>query len=314
MNQEQNNLKKSEKSEKSEKIENIVLSGGGIKGLAQLGALQALFSDSSINQKQIKRFVGSSVGGLICFFLSIGYNCEEIIEIYNSINWKKMQEFNWDDILDKWGICSFSPLIQNVLIWLNKRGIHSGITFLQHYKLFENMLVLTGTNLTMERLEYFNYESTPDMRIIDALRITMNYPLIYPPFKLNNCLYVDGAMMAPYPITFISDVNINETTIGLFLGTDIYTDDKQKLINNQTNGLLDYMKLIINCIYNRYCSQEYKEYRECTCQIDCSDVYSMDFDLDLKTKETLINIGKESMINSSPWCRLLLNKPEQDSP
>ncbi len=55
---------------------NLVLSGGGIKGIAHLGALKAL-EDNNILQN-ITTFVGTSVGGWAATVLVMGYTVDEL--------------------------------------------------------------------------------------------------------------------------------------------------------------------------------------------------------------------------------------------
>ncbi len=77
-----NNLTK-----KSEIKENIVLSGGGILGIAYIGALQAI--DECYPVKEIKRFAGNSVGSLIATIAVLRYSCSEMKEIFTSLDLKK---------------------------------------------------------------------------------------------------------------------------------------------------------------------------------------------------------------------------------
>src|SRR3989304_6623420 len=61
---------------KLHKINTIILSGGGIGGLAHIGALQYLSTVIDLNN--ITTYVGTSVGGIICTLLCIGYKLNEI--------------------------------------------------------------------------------------------------------------------------------------------------------------------------------------------------------------------------------------------
>ena len=53
-------------------IKYLAIGGGGIFGLKYLGIL------SNYNLSNVKSYCGSSIGGLICYMLSIGYTCEEL--------------------------------------------------------------------------------------------------------------------------------------------------------------------------------------------------------------------------------------------
>ena len=67
------------------KMKTLVLSGGGLKGIAILGLLQKLYKTGKLNN--FDKFIGTSVGSIISLLLSIGYTPLEIYEMYNKINY-----------------------------------------------------------------------------------------------------------------------------------------------------------------------------------------------------------------------------------
>ena len=77
-------------------------------------------------------------------------------------------------------------------------------------------LYTTGTNLTLQRTQVFSYETHPDMRVADAVRISMSIPLYYRAVLLDAAghvvrgkpapgqpveVLVDGGLLANYPLT-----------------------------------------------------------------------------------------------------------------
>lgn len=76
-------------------------------------------------------------------------------------------------------------------------------------------LYTTGTNLTTQRVQVFSYETTPTMRVADAVRISMSIPLYFRAVLLDAQntvitgtpfpgqpvqVLVDGGLLANYPI------------------------------------------------------------------------------------------------------------------
>lgn len=59
-----------------------IFGGGAIRGLAYLGALQAM---KELNV-QIKAFAGSSVGAVFAAFASLEYDYDEFKELFNEVN------------------------------------------------------------------------------------------------------------------------------------------------------------------------------------------------------------------------------------
>lgn len=67
--------------------ENLILEGGGIKGLAYGSALIAL-KESGIYQ-QFKRFAGTSAGAITATLCAVGYQPEEIVKIIKETDFSK---------------------------------------------------------------------------------------------------------------------------------------------------------------------------------------------------------------------------------
>ena len=62
-------------------IENLVLEGGGVRGIAFSGAVDYLEEQNLL--PKIKRFAGSSAGAMASTLLAIGYNATEFKDLLN---------------------------------------------------------------------------------------------------------------------------------------------------------------------------------------------------------------------------------------
>ncbi len=72
-------------------IENLVLQGGGIKGLAYLAALERLFK-SYIDRRQIKRVAGTSAGGITALLIALPFTIDEMKA--------ELQQLKFTDLMD----------------------------------------------------------------------------------------------------------------------------------------------------------------------------------------------------------------------
>jgi NTE family protein len=227
---------------------NLVMEGGGIKGIAYGGALLELEKKGIL--QNITRVAGTSAGAIQACLLSVGYTPREIVEI---VNQTPIETFNDDGFVAKgtkrlikeYGWFkgeSFLKTMENVIFL---RTGNANLTFEQLHKLAESTpfrdLYVTGTNLTDQTLVVFSHETFPKMRIADAVRISMSIPLYYksvwidnegtvyeePPSGKKCSLFVDGGLMLNYPIDIFnnhkysenrrSEEFFNEETIGLRL-------------------------------------------------------------------------------------------------
>lgn len=101
--------------------ENLVFEGGGVlasTGFAYSGALEEL--DNRQLLSKMKRFAGTSIGGLYSAFLAAEFSVEEINEIKN--------RFNLDSLVDK------NCFLINLYNLWNYYGIHN-------LKVIENQLI-----------------------------------------------------------------------------------------------------------------------------------------------------------------------------
>ena len=69
----------------------ICLSGGGIKGISFIGALDFLQLKSYININQINNWVGTSAGSMLCYLLTLGYSIHEIGEFILDFNFQTLE-------------------------------------------------------------------------------------------------------------------------------------------------------------------------------------------------------------------------------
>jgi hypothetical protein len=68
------------------------------------------------------------------------------------------------------------------------------LTFLESYQLTNITLGISVTNLTTKQLNMITYKTDPELSIADAVVMSCSIPLLFEPYKYNNCLYVDGDM------------------------------------------------------------------------------------------------------------------------
>jgi NTE family protein len=246
---------------------NLVMEGGGVRGLAYAGVISVL-EEKNILQR-IEKVGGSSAGAIAGFMVCLGYTAAEIDSMMQQL---PVQQFNdgkgglwgkYKRVKNDFGIYEGKKFEQ----WLRqlakiKTG-NANISFKELHQLhlvnknFKD-LYCTGTNLSRQQLEIFSFEHTPDMPVALAVRISGGVPLYFEPVALDNKLnkikkgdttsfvnyYVDGGMLCNYPISMFDssadgvnpllsgNVKFNAATIGIKLERPEQIDSLQK--NNIT--------------------------------------------------------------------------------
>lgn len=240
-----------------EPIENLVLRGGGVKGLAYCGALRILHENKLLGN--LKRFAGSSAGAITACLLAIGYSVNEMEPIFRNSD---MTAFKDSSSL----LAKAERLIQSYALYEGKyfynwlSGLiaakaNENITFQQVYAQFGKELVVTGTCISHMEVHYFSRHVSPDMPIRDAVRISMSIPIMFEPVKVDDHVFVDGGLADNFPLhVFDSEVpddarwaGPNMRTLGLFLQED-KTRDR---VTRDIKGMKEFVGCLVDTIKMR---------------------------------------------------------------
>ena len=173
----------------------LVLSGGGQAGWEMLGAMSHIQKE----QQSFDAYIGTSVGGVIAALCSVGNHAVELFETLQHVDISNKPSLV--RCVEEFGFCDSQPLMTAVTKMLeNTCGPEP--TFKTHHERFGVDLVITGVCVTTQQSEYFRWDTHPDMKIMDALRITCAVPILFVPVKHDDRLYVDGALGDNFPIEY----------------------------------------------------------------------------------------------------------------
>ena len=137
----------------------LVISGGGLKGLAGLGALTCLIDNEIVVVPEI--FAGSSVGSVICFLMNIGYSSKDIYDILLQIDFTKLIKYVEPEnlLIDPcFGLSSPEPILQVIYSFMKKKNIKKNITFKELFEITQSKLIITGTCINDATINYFSID------------------------------------------------------------------------------------------------------------------------------------------------------------
>jgi len=259
----------------------LVLSGGGINGFSTLGAIHKLIELEIIRSPDI--LCGTSSGSITSLLMNIGYSPYDIYEILLIVDFSKLITNNIENILDEtcFGLFSPEPIIDIIKLLMKKKNFDPNITFLELYNLTSIKLIVTGTCINDINLYYFSVDHTPDMHVIDAIRISISIPIFFKPHFYDNKYWIDGACINNYPIDLFSD-KLNDV-IGINLNENLYNqnfDDVQTYIYAIIKSILKGQFYYKNNIFNDY-----------TINITCPDNTCNNWDITNDLKKNLFDIG-----------------------
>ena len=262
----------------------LVLCGGGMKGLYLVGALK-YFDELNI-LKTIHTYAGTSMGGLICFMMNIDYTIDELYKFLKSFNFQNTIDDNFDInyIFKNYSINTHQNIDFIFEKVMNFKNINKNITLIELYNKTKKKLILTSVNINDKVCEYISYETYPDLDILTALKMTMAVPLLYPPVKLNNKLYIDGGILNNFPIDIFID-NLDEA-IGINLHSEfLHVKDYDNIINY----IIRIMSIAFQPTINNFSDDIYKNVVY-NLKIN-NDVKTFNFELSSKKKKEMYLYG-----------------------
>ncbi|MCK9229118.1 MAG: patatin-like phospholipase family protein [Syntrophales bacterium] len=187
-------------------VRNLVFEGGGVKGIAYVGAMGVLMGRGMLDA--ILRVGGSSAGAINALVYALGYTLEEQRDILKSTDFKNFMDDSFGVIRDVRRLARefgwyrgdfFSTWIGSIIA--DRLG-NARATFDDLAKQGGPDLYVTGTNLSTGYAEVFSRERQGDMPLATALRISMSIPLFFAAVRRGerNDVYVDGGMVLNYPV------------------------------------------------------------------------------------------------------------------
>jgi len=278
-----------EKKKQKQKIKKtkLVCSGGGAKGIGYIGALEALEDLGLIDN--FDTFSGSSIGALFCMLITLGYTSSELKDIFKPNILTKIKNKINSNILSDLGFDNGNDLNEFLVSLMQKKNFPHYITLKEHYEKTKKKIIMTGACLNEGKGYYFSVDSYPDMKILDAVMISMCIPILFTPKKYNEMLFVDGGCIDHYPI----DIFINEidSVLGIYL-TDVSTDAVTKI---NIDNIGDLFMGIVKCIYEckTFCS--YKGFIKQTIFLKI-EISVLSFDIDEYTINKIIKTSYDDTI------------------
>ncbi|RSK50871.1 patatin [Hymenobacter rigui] len=237
---------------------NLVMEGGGIRGVAYGGALEELEQQGVL--AGLQRVGGTSAGAIQAALLAVGFSPREIIEVVNNT---PIQRFNDGRFMfiggshrltKQFGWYRGDALTEHMRQLVARKTNKPDLTLLELHQLAQQQpgrfldLYTTGTNLTQQRIQVFSYETSPTMRVADAVRISMSIPLYFRAVLLDargNVIHgkpqkgqpvqvlVDGGLLANYPVELFD----HPRYLPAQLSASTKPDAEGRVYNPETLGL-----------------------------------------------------------------------------
>lgn len=289
-----------------------VFSGGGVKGIAIIGAIKAIEEKGFM----FKRVAGTSAGSIIASLVAAGYSSDEIF--------KMMDEINLKDFLDPRKTLLPAPFGKWILLYW-RLGLYKGNVLeewiaeklaLKGIRTFAdlppNKLRVIASDLTNGRLVVIPndlpkygipIESFP---IAKAIRMSCSIPYFFEPVKIKTMdgsnVVVDGGVLSNFPMWLFDQENVKKVrpVIGIKLTSNGTNHPPKNKINNAIQMFEALFETMKDAHDARYISRKHEKN---IIFIPTEGVMSTEFDLSDERKQALFQVGEQSANEFlKKWC------------
>ncbi|HCY82224.1 MAG TPA: patatin [Xanthomarina gelatinilytica] len=158
----------------------LVLSGGGMRGAAHIGAIKAL-EEHGIYPTHI---AGTSAGAIVGALYASGYNWDDILRFFKSISILDITKY----AIRKPGILDADKFYNNFKTYFSE----------DDFSILKKDLQITATNILNGDLAVFK-----EVELINPILASAAFPGVFSPVKINDSYYVDGGTLNNFPVELL---------------------------------------------------------------------------------------------------------------
>lgn len=297
----------------------VVLEGGGVKGIGLVGALSTLTGAGY----QLERVAGTSAGAVVGALVAAGVDLERLRQLLHEVDYGAFADVG---LLDRFGPVGvgLSVVLEKGIYegahlrrWLGERLAELGVeTFgdlrredpdshlpVEHrYRLVVMVSDVSRGRLVRLPWDYPDYGLDPDaQRVTDAVFASAAVPLFYEPPRLEHrdgqvSWLVDGGLLSNFPVDAFDRDDSRPPrwpTIGIKLSG---RPDSQQQIVHPVTGTISYLRAVVATLLSATDQRHLDDpcVVDRTIFVDTSGVSSVDFDINPATRERLFEAGRKA--------------------
>lgn len=240
----------------------LVLSGGGAKGIAHIGVIQAL-EDNDI---PIDYITGTSMGAIVGSLYACGFTPAEMLNLIKSDSFAKWSGGKIDEKLTYYflqdeplptmlnlnlGDSDSSPL-QSVLPSSLINPLPMNFAFMELYAPYTaqcggdfNRLFVPFRSVCSDMTNKRPIVSSSGS-LGDAVRASMSFPLVFHPIQRNGALLYDGGIFDNFPVDVMRDSFAPQIMIGVNVSTtDPESSSHNNKSHNQSRDMISQLEVMI---------------------------------------------------------------------
>lgn len=186
----------------------LALSGGGIRGVAHIGAIKAL-EEHGIRADVV---AGTSAGSIVGALYASGYRSDEMLVFVKSFQLYKIIRFSWPMT----GFASLGYLIKKI------RALEPTVC----YENCNIPLKVTMTNLNTGKLKVADHGD-----LLKNVAASCAIPMLFEPILIDGELYVDGGVLKNLPASVIREDCDLLIGINVMPSLEVNSDNMRSLLS-----------------------------------------------------------------------------------
>lgn len=168
----------------------LVLSGGGMRGAAHIGAIKAL-EEHNLYPTHI---AGTSAGAIVGALYAYGYNWKDILKFFKGIQLLDIKKY----ALNKPGFIDAEKFYSSFKTYLKE----------DDFSALKKFLIVTATDIINGKLDTFH-----EGELITPILASAAFPGVFAPVEFNGSYYVDGGTLNNFPVDLLK--GMCDTIIGV---------------------------------------------------------------------------------------------------
>lgn len=303
----------------------LVLEGGGVKGVALVGAVEELVDAGYRFERVAGTSAGAITGSVIAALSASGESLSRLTDISQTLDFSKLRDrgvfnvlpgplkrvvdiinlirtdgFHSGDYMRDWlagilrdlGVVTFSDL--------RRQDAGSGMPAEREYGFVAVTSDISQHRLTFLPWDYAGYGLNPDDQYVaDAVRASASMPFIFRPARMNTprgeTTLADGGILSNYPIR-IFDRNDQSSsrwpTVGIRLSTRDSDDAPISPVHGPVRLGVSVMATAIDGWDTRNIDDP--RVRESTIFVDTGHLSALDFNIDADSRDALRESGRKA--------------------
>jgi NTE family protein len=274
-------------------IKNLVFEGTGVRNAIYAGGLLAL--EEAGLYEDIESVAGTSSGSIVAAMVSIGYSAQEVRDAILDLDFSRLLDgspvLGPLRIFTRYGWHKGDYFLQKMREIIERKAGNGNITFAEcRARGYKNLRVV-GSSITRRAVRVFPDDSSLDMPVAEAVRISMSIPLFFASCRYQDEVYVDGGVMWNYPIGVFDEPGIpNLETLGF------HVENTPLMRSNKTRTPHDYFAGLFGCLIRQQESDLHERPLDRARTVSVSDggVLLTDFNISRAEKLALVEAGREA--------------------